>query len=233
MFNPTSLLSSSSTFNSCISPASASSSAPESQSKLQSQPSPISNPKNNKNNKINEEGNNYNKKGISKIQVSRQKYIPVSKSQLHDALLSFLRDNQGRGNGDDDNDDDSIVSHFVLLSSCLDSILHAEHKSILEEMRADYLSTQSVRHEEDFDTLGLEREREPDSDEGIEFVNGGGNGSVKISGDDTADLEENQLSFLKGLDLMQIFGDIPKNDDKNSSCMFVTCNEINAILQAT
>uniref|UniRef100_A0A803LKK7 Uncharacterized protein n=2 Tax=Chenopodium quinoa TaxID=63459 RepID=A0A803LKK7_CHEQI len=166
---------------------------------------------------MNDEGNNYTKKGISKIQVSRQKYIPVSKSQLHDALLSFLRDNQGGGDGGVDNVDDSIVSHFVLLSSCLDSILHAEHKSILEEMRADYLSTQSVRHEEDFDTFGLERERGPDSDEGIEFVNGGGNGSVKISGDDTADLEENQLSFLKGLDLMQIFGDIPKNDDKNSS----------------
>uniref|UniRef100_A0A803MZX8 Uncharacterized protein n=1 Tax=Chenopodium quinoa TaxID=63459 RepID=A0A803MZX8_CHEQI len=223
MFNPTSLSSSSSSssssFNCCLSPASVSaSSAPESQSKLQSQPSQISNPKNNNIKKMNDEGNsNYTKKGISKIQVSRQKYIPVSKSQLHDALLSFLRDNQGGGVGGEDDDDDSIVSHFVLLSSCLDSILHAEHKSILEEMRADYLSTQSVRHEEDLDAFGLEREREPDSFEGIEFVNGRGNGSVKSSGDDTTYLEENQLSFLKGLDLMQIFSDTPKNDDKNSS----------------
>lgn len=33
---------------------------------------------------------------------------------------------------------------------CLDSILHAEHKSILEEMRVDYDVTHSANHKETF-----------------------------------------------------------------------------------
>lgn len=168
------------------------------------------------------EGNT--RKSISQIQVSRQKYIPVSKSQLHDSLLSFLRhptDNED-GGGSGSADDDAIVSQFLLLSSCLDSILHAEHKSVLEKMRADYFSNQSGSYEEDLDTIGNEREREAESAGGIKFVDDQGNGSVKRSGDDTAEVEENQMPFLKRLDLMQIFGnsmgDIQKNDDdKNSS----------------
>lgn len=67
--------------------------------------------------------------GISKIQVPRQKHIPVSKSQLLDAILSTMF-NQIQHDAD--------AHHFRLLTSCLDSILHAEHKSILEEMRSDY-----------------------------------------------------------------------------------------------
>ncbi|OMO64147.1 hypothetical protein CCACVL1_21993 [Corchorus capsularis] len=67
------------------------------------------------------------KPGISSIQVSRQKYIPISKAELLDAIVSRLFDSQ-----------DKDALHFRLLSSCLDSILHAEHKSILEQMRTDY-----------------------------------------------------------------------------------------------
>ncbi|GAB2245510.1 hypothetical protein Droror1_Dr00001003 [Drosera rotundifolia] len=66
----------------------------------------------------------------SRIQVPRQSYIPVSKRDLLNALISVL----GR-----DSDDGGLVGRqFLLLSKCLDSILHAEHKSILEEMMADY-----------------------------------------------------------------------------------------------
>ncbi|KAI4355916.1 hypothetical protein L6164_004641 [Bauhinia variegata] len=72
--------------------------------------------------------------GISKIQVPRQKHIPVSKSQLLDAILSVMFKSE-------EQDD---IDHFRLLTSCLDSILHAEHKSILEEMRSDYHLTNSV-----------------------------------------------------------------------------------------
>ncbi|XP_020232210.1 uncharacterized protein LOC109812630 isoform X2 [Cajanus cajan] len=72
--------------------------------------------------------------GISKIQVPRQKHIPVSKSQLLDAILSTMF-NQIQHDAD--------AHHFRLLTSCLDSILHAEHKSILEEMRSDYHLTNS------------------------------------------------------------------------------------------
>ncbi|KNA03812.1 hypothetical protein SOVF_205540 [Spinacia oleracea] len=221
-FTPTSHShSSSSTICCSYSPAS---SAPQSQSKLPSQkPSSNSNfdsdPKfPNNNNKVN------STKGISQIQVPRQKYIPVSKSQLHDALLSLLRNTDDNDAGGDDSV--TVTSQFILLSSCLDLILNAEHKSILEEMRADYFSMQSVGNEEALDTVGLEREREDDSAEGIEFVNGRGNGSVKSSGDDTVAMEEKRLSFLKGLGLMQIFGssmgDTPVNDDKNSTSEVAT-----------
>ncbi|KAL2316515.1 hypothetical protein Fmac_030391 [Flemingia macrophylla] len=74
--------------------------------------------------------------GISKIQVSRQKHIPVSKSQLLKAILSTMF-NQTQHDAD--------AHHFRLLTSCLDSILHAEHKSILEEMRSDYQLTNSLQ----------------------------------------------------------------------------------------
>ncbi|OMO82350.1 hypothetical protein COLO4_23085 [Corchorus olitorius] len=72
------------------------------------------------------------KPGISSIQVSRQKYIPISKAELLDAIVLRLFDSQ-----------DKDARHFRLLSSCLDSILHAEHKSILEQMRTDYYHSQS------------------------------------------------------------------------------------------
>ncbi|XP_022992156.1 uncharacterized protein LOC111488573 isoform X1 [Cucurbita maxima] len=81
-------------------------------------------------------------KGISRIPVPRQKHIPVSKAQLLDAIVStFFNSNH------DDDDDDPDAQHFLLLSSCLDSILHAEHKKTLEEMRNDYSLTQSLENE--------------------------------------------------------------------------------------
>ncbi|PPD72447.1 hypothetical protein GOBAR_DD30646 [Gossypium barbadense] len=71
--------------------------------------------------------------GISRIQVPRQKYIPVSKAELLDAIVSSLFESR-----------DEDARQFRLLSSCLDSILHAEHKSILEQMRTDYYYSYSV-----------------------------------------------------------------------------------------
>ncbi|KAK7325345.1 hypothetical protein VNO77_29507 [Canavalia gladiata] len=81
--------------------------------------------------------------GISKVQVPRQKHIPVSKSQLLDAILSTMF-----------NQHQDDAHHFHLLTSCLDSILHAEHKSILEEMRSDYHVTNSLQtaHSADSET---------------------------------------------------------------------------------
>lgn len=66
---------------------------------------------------------------ISGIPVPRQRYIPISKFDLLHALLSLF-----------DNDKDAR-EHFLAIYSYLDSILHAEHKSILEEMRLDYSLT--------------------------------------------------------------------------------------------
>ncbi|PPS11973.1 hypothetical protein GOBAR_AA08682 [Gossypium barbadense] len=70
--------------------------------------------------------------GISRIQVPRQKYIPVSKAELLDAIVSSLFESR-----------DEDARQFRLLS-CLDSILHAQHKSILEQMRTDYYYPYSV-----------------------------------------------------------------------------------------
>ncbi|XP_043718191.1 uncharacterized protein LOC122666133 isoform X1 [Telopea speciosissima] len=68
--------------------------------------------------------------GIPEVCVPRQKYISVSKSELLHAILSMF------GSQVD-------VDEFLRLSSYLDSILHAEHKGILEAMRIDYSLMQS------------------------------------------------------------------------------------------
>ncbi|XP_024024060.1 uncharacterized protein LOC21387328 [Morus notabilis] len=117
------------------------------------------------------------RKGISKIRVPRQKYISVSKADLLSGILS----NIFRASAVDDQDDDE--EDFLLLSSCLDSILHAEHKSILEEMRSDYFQ-QAVNDEgsvfdsaEDLDSSGIngversvdEEERETEFENPISF----------------------------------------------------------------
>uniref|UniRef100_A0A7N0T2F6 Uncharacterized protein n=1 Tax=Kalanchoe fedtschenkoi TaxID=63787 RepID=A0A7N0T2F6_KALFE len=76
---------------------------------------------------------------VSGVEVPRQKYIPIPKSQLLDAIVLVLLEGEGAGKVDDGGG----VEEFLRLSSCLDSILHAEHKRILEEMRVDYALTHS------------------------------------------------------------------------------------------
>lgn len=50
-------------------------------------------------------------KGISRIQVPRQKYIPVSKAELLDGIvLSMFR-------SQDEDEDDDEIKQFLLLSS--------------------------------------------------------------------------------------------------------------------
>ncbi|KAL9162692.1 hypothetical protein ABFS82_07G109700 [Erythranthe guttata] len=69
----------------------------------------------------------------SGIEVPRQKYISVSKSELLDAIVSDMFP-----------DDVESPHQFLSLSRCLDSIIHAEHKIILEQMRADFDLTLST-----------------------------------------------------------------------------------------
>ncbi|KAK6161599.1 hypothetical protein DH2020_004980 [Rehmannia glutinosa] len=76
----------------------------------------------------------------SGIQVPRQRYISVSKSGLLDAIISEMFPSQEE------------ARQFLSLSQCLDSILHAEHKTILEEMRADFDLTLSTKNE----TVGID-----------------------------------------------------------------------------
>ncbi|KAJ4892488.1 hypothetical protein Rs2_32236 [Raphanus sativus] len=71
---------------------------------------------------------------ISSVHVPREKYINVSKSDLVNSIVTTLLDSQDGGDAD----------IFLLLASCLDSILHAEHKRVLEQMRTDFVATQSL-----------------------------------------------------------------------------------------
>ncbi|XP_023749292.1 uncharacterized protein LOC111897571 [Lactuca sativa] len=80
--------------------------------------------------KVNSTKNGY---GGGGVHVPRQKYIAISKSELLDAIVTMF-------------DSRKEKDEFLLMSSCLDSILHAEHKSILEEMRTDYDLTHSANH---------------------------------------------------------------------------------------
>ncbi|XP_020703615.1 uncharacterized protein LOC110114912 [Dendrobium catenatum] len=73
----------------------------------------------------NEDDPRREEKGLSGIYVPRQKYISVSKAELLQAILEMFELKEDADN-------------FLKLSVCLDSILHAEHKGILEEMRSYY-----------------------------------------------------------------------------------------------
>ncbi|XP_075108384.1 uncharacterized protein LOC107828472 isoform X2 [Nicotiana tabacum] len=64
--------------------------------------------------------------GISGIKVPRQRYIAASKSQLLGAITSTMFNSPEE------------ADQFRHVSLCLDLILHAEHKVILEEIRVDY-----------------------------------------------------------------------------------------------
>ncbi|CAH8387032.1 unnamed protein product [Eruca vesicaria subsp. sativa] len=94
---------------------------------------------------------------ISSVHVPREKYINISKSDLVNAIVTTLLDSQ---------DGDSDI--FLLLATCLDSILHAEHKKVLEQMRTDFVATQSLEkvNIEESSTSG----REIESDEEAESV---------------------------------------------------------------
>ncbi|KAJ4847732.1 hypothetical protein Tsubulata_006906 [Turnera subulata] len=152
-----------------------------------------------------EEEEGEEEKGISKIQVAREKYIPVSKAELLDTIVLKLFDS--------DRDDDA--DQFRLLSSCLDSILHAEHKSILEEMRADYSLTHSV---EDEGRMSEEPEEKPrvngeNSDSVSDNFNG--NGSVRWFGEENRD--EVPLYFDYGLDFRNFLGSARRIEQKCSN----------------
>ncbi|KAK2649890.1 hypothetical protein Ddye_017379 [Dipteronia dyeriana] len=132
---------------------------------------------------------------ISRIQVPRQKYITVSKTELLDAIVSTMFHSE-------DHDKDQ----FLLISSCLDSLLHAEHKNILEEMRTDYSFTDSTEDEDEESVI---------SD--AEFVDKLGNPDVvsdTINGIDEGEEVEPDtlLPFNYGLDdLWNLLGSSAKN----------------------
>ncbi|KAE7997525.1 hypothetical protein FH972_002153 [Carpinus fangiana] len=142
---------------------------------------------------------------ISRIQMPRQKYIPVSKAELLDAVVLMMFESQrDDGIGDD-------THQFLLLSSCLDSILHAEHKGILEEMRTDYLCARSMGKgetiNEEFVTNGKESEYARNDINGV--------GSLERYEEEDNELDK-PMSFINGLDLRNLLGSSDKNVKKYS-----------------
>ncbi|KAK4269596.1 hypothetical protein QN277_022733 [Acacia crassicarpa] len=148
---------------------------------------------------------------ISKVQVPRQKYIPVSKSDLLDAIISMMFKSE-------EQDD---IHHFRRLGSCLDSILHAEHKRILEEMRSDYQVSNSVETEDFSSPNSADSEMEHvengyESDE----INSGRSLEVEDSEayQDMVDEAEWQMPFFNnGLDLGSLLRSLEKSSKKDSN----------------
>ncbi|KAK3131379.1 hypothetical protein QOZ80_6AG0505660 [Eleusine coracana subsp. coracana] len=78
------------------------------------------------------------RKGISGIHVPRQRYIAVPKAALLDAVLPLFSS-------------EDAAAEFKRFARCLDAVLHAEHKQMLEEMRTYYMLAKQHKHQEEDD----------------------------------------------------------------------------------
>ncbi|XP_042035687.1 uncharacterized protein LOC121782048 isoform X2 [Salvia splendens] len=125
-----------------------------------------------------------NPSNSSGIQVPRQRYISVPKSELLDAIVSSLFPSPEE------------ASQFLSLSQCLDSILHAEHKTILEEMRCycDDLTLSAKTNTDDFPPVT--------------------NGDSEHEGDET-DSKSKRLPFGFTLDFNSLFDFSSTDDERN------------------
>ncbi|CAL9058082.1 unnamed protein product [Musa banksii] len=133
------------------------------------------------------------RKGISGIYVPRQKYISVTKDDLLDAILTMFGSKQD-------------AEEFKRLAMCLDAILHAEHKGILEEMRAYYSSTCSKERHAGLSSMKLEEDDYNRQHISSESSDSTGNGEANSSRNDDID----KLLYLSnGWDLRKLFGRSP------------------------
>ncbi|XP_077245606.1 DUF3754 family protein, putative (DUF3754) isoform X8 [Tasmannia lanceolata] len=138
-------------------------------------------------------------KRISGIHVPRQRYISIPKGKLLDGILSMF-------------DTQEAVDEFLRLSSCLDSILHAEHKCILEQMRIDYSLNHSPESSENSDWCLAESEEKPMTDgQQLSQDYSLGGESLERSWQEKNGLD-NPFPFHYGLDLKFLFGSSVRND---------------------
>lgn len=72
---------------------------------------------------------------ITRIPVSRQTYIAVPKVELVSSLMTLFPSSE-----------DALM--LLEIFACLESVVHAEHKSLLEELRMDYRLAHSVVEDE-------------------------------------------------------------------------------------
>ncbi|KAJ4955555.1 hypothetical protein NE237_012338 [Protea cynaroides] len=148
--------------------------------------------------------------GIPGIRVPRQKYISVTKSELLRAILSMF-------------DSQEDIDEFLRLSSYLDSILHAEHKGILEAMRIDYSLMQSkgnsrdcLANSDEYDEKEetMTNGNHPDSAWDNNTFEGGG--SMESRGNDTVEPEK-PMPVNYSLDMGYLLTSSLKNVKNNST----------------
>ncbi|XP_042489701.1 uncharacterized protein LOC122069696 [Macadamia integrifolia] len=146
--------------------------------------------------------------GIPGVRVPRQKYVSVSKSELLNAILSIF------GSEVD-------IDEFLRLSSYLDSLLHAEHKGILEEMRIDYslmqckgISLDCLANSDDGGEEIMTNGNHPDSAWDNNAYEGGG--SMRSRGGDSVEPEK-PMPFNYSLDLGSLFNSSLRDVKNNSA----------------
>ncbi|XP_012701068.1 uncharacterized protein LOC101764585 isoform X2 [Setaria italica] len=127
-------------------------------------------------------------KGIPGIYVPRQRYIAIPKAALLDAVLSQFPS-------------DADAADFKRCTRCLDAILHAEHKGMLEEMRTSYTLTQRHQEEDQTDTSDVQA-----------IFNG--KASSGLSG---ITQEDGTLFLTRSLGLRTLLGLTPDPDSNTSS----------------
>ncbi|KAF7843117.1 uncharacterized protein G2W53_000022 [Senna tora] len=118
-------------------------------------------------------------------------------------------------------DDQDDVHHFRLRASCLDSILHAEHKRILEEMRSDYQVSNSVEIEDS--DVPNSADSEMKIEESGNQSDANSNGSILGTKDWEAyqDMEaeaelQKPILFKNGLDFGSLLRSLERNSKKDS-----------------
>ncbi|CAN6215461.1 unnamed protein product [Urochloa humidicola] len=137
------------------------------------------------------------KKGVpGGIYVPRQRYIAVPKAALLDAVLSQFPSA-------------ADAEEFKRCATCLDAILHAEHKGMLEDMRTSYMLTQQ-RQDDDEDV----EERTDASDALV-------NGKTSSSSFFGITQEDGTLFLTRSLGLRTLLGLTP-DPDSSTRAAFAT-----------
>lgn len=107
----------------------------------------------------------------------------------------------------------------------MDTILHAEHKSILEEMRTDYSYSRSIEKEETINDGSATSDTEVADEEETESTGDGINGIGSMEGYKEEEIKiDKAISFIHSLDLRNFLGSSDKSVKKysDSGSRFVT-----------
>ncbi|EEC79827.1 hypothetical protein OsI_21283 [Oryza sativa Indica Group] len=137
------------------------------------------------------------RKAIPGIHVPRQRYIAVSKPALLDALLSLFPSQPPTPSPTS-----AAAADFKRFARCLDALLHAEHKEMLEEMRTYYMLT----HNNHQHTAAAD-----DDDDDQPVLNGNANTTAGFFGI----TDNGTLLLTRSLGLRTLLGLSPDPDSHN------------------